>query len=130
MIVVDTSALVAILMGEPEAEIFSDLIADDDAPHASSFTLFEARTVLSFRGGTAKRDQLEDWLRMARMIAVAFDEVQSALASEAYFRFGKGNHPARLNLGDCAAYALARSLDAALLFKGEDFARTDVRRAL
>jgi len=130
LIVVNTSALVAILMGEPEAEIFSDLIGDDDAPHASTFTLFEARTVLSFRGGTAKRDQFEEWLRMARMAAVPFDENHSALAFEGYRRFGKGNHPARLNLGDCAAYALAKELDAPLLFKGEDFARTDVRRAL
>ncbi len=60
----------------------------------------------------------------------AFDQPESLLAFEAYGRFGKGNHPARLNLVDCAAYALAKSLDAPLLFKGNDFARTDIRRAI
>jgi ribonuclease VapC len=64
------------------------------------------------------------------MVAMPFDEKQSGLTFEAYRRFGKGNHPARLNLGDCASYALARSLDAPLPFKGDDFARTDVRRVL
>lgn len=64
------------------------------------------------------------------MMPVVFDERQSNLAFDAYRRYGKGIHPAGLNLADCAAYALAKSLDAPLLFKGDDFARTDVRRAL
>jgi ribonuclease VapC len=63
-------------------------------------------------------------------VSVAFDEQQSVLALDAYRHWGKGNHPAGLNLGDCVSYALARTLNAPLLFKGEDFARTDVRRAL
>ncbi len=130
MIVVDSSALIAIHLGEPQAEEFSDLIAEDGAPHVSTFTLFETRTVLSFRGGAARIREFEAWLRIARVIAVAFDEHQSALAFDAYQRWGKGNHPASLNLGDCAAYALAKSLDTPLLFKGDDFARTDVQRAL
>lgn len=67
---------------------------------------------------------IEDW------IVEPFDRAQAAFAFAAYRRYGKGNHPARLNFADCAAYALAKSLDAPLLFKGEDFAHTDVRRAL
>lgn len=129
MIVVDSSALVAIVLGETDADLFSDLIGEDGAPHASAVSLFETRIVLSFRG-PSRVVQLEDWLNTARMVTVAFDERQSSLAFDAYRRWGKGIHPAGLNLGDCAAYALAKSLDAPLLFKGTDFAKTDVRRAL
>ena len=68
-------------------------------------------------------------MRVARMVVVAFDEGQSAIAFDAYRRWGKGNHPAALDLGDCASYALAKSLDAPLLFKGGAFAKTDVRPA-
>lgn len=130
MIVVDTSALVAIQLAEPEAEAFSDLIANDGAPYLSTVTLFEARTVLSFRRESARPSEFEAWLVVARVVAVAFDERQSALAFDAYQRWGKGNHPAALNLGDCASYALAKSLDAPLLFKGDDFSKTDIKRAL
>jgi ribonuclease VapC len=129
LIVVDSSALIAMFLGEPEAVRFSDTIGDDGAPHVSSFTLFETRTVLSFRGA-AKLRELEEWLRVSRLTAVAFDERQSALAFDAYRRWGKGIHPAGLNLGDCVAYALAKSLDAPLLYKGTDFGKTDVRVAL
>jgi ribonuclease VapC len=130
LIVIDSSAFVAILLAEPEAETFSDLVGDDGAPHASAFTLFETRIVLFSRGGPRKLREFDEWLRVANVVAVVFDEAQSALAFDAYRRFGKGNHSAGLNLGDCASYALAKSLNAALLFKGSDFARTDVRRAL
>ena len=64
------------------------------------------------------------------MTITSFDEQQSMLAFDGFRRWGKGIHPAGLNFGDCAAYALAKSLDAPLLFKGEDFARTDIRRAV
>ena len=126
MIVVDSSALVAIVLAEDEAGRFSDLIGEDGDPRMSSVTLLETRTVLLFRGRIAP---LDDYLRTARMTVVSFDEQQSNLAFDAYRRFGKGNHPASLNFGDCVAYALAKSLDAPLLFKGNDFARTDVRVA-
>lgn len=130
MIVVDSSALVAIMLTEPEAETFSDLVGDDGAPHMSAVTLFETRIVLSARQGAAKLHEFEQWLRIARVVTVDFDTAQSELAFSAYHRFGKGYHPAALNLGDCASYALAKSLDAPLLFKGNDFRRTDVRPAL
>ena len=69
-------------------------------------------------------------LSQGRLTIAPFDEAQAALAFEAYRRYGKGYHSARLNLGDCAAYALARNLDAPLLFKGNDFSQTDIRRVL
>jgi ribonuclease VapC len=130
LIVVDSSALIAIIFDEPEANQFSDVVGEDGAPHASAFTLFETRTVLSFRGGSARLRQLQHWLDTAMVVSVAFDEQQSALALDAYQRWGKGNHPAGLNLGDCAAYALAKSLHAPLLFKGDDFSKTDIPRAV
>ena len=86
MIVDDSSAFVAILLGEPEADTFSDLIGEDGAPHASSVILFETRIVLSFRGGTARLREFDDWLRVAGVVANVFDESQSALALDAYRR--------------------------------------------
>jgi ribonuclease VapC len=130
LIVVDSSALIAITLDEPGAEQFSDAVGEDDAPHASVFTLFETRTVLLFRGGAARLRQFQHWLDTAKVVSVAFDEQQAALALDAYRRWGKCNHPAALNLGDCVSYALAKSLNAPLLFKGADFPRTDVRPAL
>lgn len=130
MIVVDSSALLAILLHEPDARLFADAIIDSEARSISSLTLFETHVVIHSRmreGGVA---QLTRLLAESRMATVPFDGGQLVLAFDAYRRFGKGNHPAKLNLGDCASYALAKSLDAPLLFKGNDFARTDIRRAL
>jgi ribonuclease VapC len=129
VIVVDSSALIAIILAENEADRFSDLIGGDGDPRMSSVTLLETRTVLFFRGRMTRIAEFDEYLRTARMTVIAFDGHQSELAFDAYRRFGKGNHPAGLNLGDCAAYALAKSLDAPLLFKGNDFVLTDVRVA-
>jgi ribonuclease VapC len=96
----------------------------------SDFTLFESRAVLHKRIGEIGTTRLSALLRESRMTTAAFDERQSDLAFDAYRRWGKGSHPAGLNLGDCVAYALAKSLDAPLLFKGADFPKTDVRAAL
>lgn len=130
MIVVDTSALVAIILGEPEAEQYNAVFDRAPAAVISAVSVFEAETVLAGRkdGRVARRvRQLID----AWSIRIQpFDDAQARLASAAYARFGKGYHPARLNLADCAAYALARSLDAPLLYKGDGFSRTDVRSAL
>lgn len=130
MIVVDTSALAAVILNEPDAHLFADALVNDEAPLISALTLYEARIVLSARAGQRTLDELGVLTVSSKITLVPFDERQSTLAFEAYRRWGKGNHPAGLNLGDCAAYALAKSLDAPLLFKGEDFAKTDVRRAL
>jgi ribonuclease VapC len=130
VIVVDSSALLAILLHEADARSYADAIVDSEACSISSFTLFETQVVIHRRALEEGTAQLSRLITQSRATTVAFDESQSVLAFEAYRRFGKGNHPAGLNLGDCAAYALAKSLDAPLLFKGNDFARTDVRRAL
>lgn len=125
MIVVDTSAIVAILLGEPEAAVLRVRIATEDDVRISAVTDYEARLIAFHRQQApllADYERLiEDW------VVEAFDQKQSALAFAGYRRYRRGNHPARLNFADCAAYALAKSLDAALVFKGADFAQTDVR---
>jgi ribonuclease VapC len=130
VIVVDSSALLAILLPEADARSYADAIVDSEACSISSFTLFETQVVIHRRGLQEGIAQLSRLLTQSRAITVPFDESQSIQAFDAYRRFGKGIHSAGLNLGDCATYALAKSLDAPLLFKGNDFARTDIRRAL
>ena len=127
MLVVDASALVAIGLEEPERDVFSHRLIESDDIWAAPINLVEAGIVLSGRWPDFTQDGYRSWL--ARLnVSEAPVEFESALAG--HLRFGKGHHPARLNLGDCFAYALARQLDAPLLFKGDDFALTDVKRAL
>ena len=130
MIVIDTSAIAAILFEEPEAASFRLGLSEIRNRRISAVTDYETRVVVFHRGGGRLLEQYELLISDTGASIVPFDHLQSALAFEAYRRYGKGNHPAGLNLADCAAYALARSLDAPLLFKGDDFARTDVCRAL
>ncbi len=129
MIVVDTSAIVAIFLGEPEAPLFTSVLASDPTS-ISAVNLYEAETVLRGRKDKILAARVRALLEASRTLIVPFDDAQAQLASEAYAVFGKGIHPARLNLGDCAAYALAKSLDAPLLYKGDDFARTDIVSAV
>ncbi len=127
MIVVDTSAIVAVLLGEPEAAAFRVRIATEDNVRISAVTDYEARLIAFHR---QQAPLLADYeLLIENWVVEAFDRKQSALAFAAYRRYGRGNHPARLNFADCAAYALAKSLDVALVFKGAGFAQTDVRVA-
>jgi ribonuclease VapC len=129
--VADTSALVAFLRDEPGAPAIRDAMAASTRRLISAVTLFEARTVVWGRFGPAMLQGLHDLLEGWQPEVRAFDDDQSRLAFAAYRRYGKGSgHKARLNLGDCAAYALATSLDLPLLYKGDDFRLTDVRPAL
>jgi ribonuclease VapC len=122
---------VAILTGEPERGRFIDAIVASARPLMSAFNHFETRTVLLRRSGEGPLRELQEFLDASQVEVRTFDLAQASGALDAYRRFGRGSgHKARLNLGDCAAYALARSLDLPLLFKGEDFTRTDVRLAL
>lgn len=131
MIVVDTSAVVALLTGEADEALYRDAIKSADDCHISAFSVFESRVVLNVKGGEDLVMAFDLLLAEAGISVHAFDADQARLAFEAYQRFGKGSgHAAALNLGDCAAYTLAKSLDAPLLFKGSDFARTDVRHAV
>jgi ribonuclease VapC len=127
--VVDTSALIAVLLGEPECDALIALLASGDDPLISSATLVETSIVIGARFGQAGIGALDELLAAAGVRCVAVDLAQARLARDAFDRFGRGRHPAGLNFGDCFAYALARSADRTLLFKGSDFPRTEIAPA-
>jgi ribonuclease VapC len=132
LIAIDTSALIAILFGEPEADAFKQCVAAEPVC-MSAVSLQEASMVLA--GRRPERD-VAAWQRLDELILdtpieiVAHDRELAEISRLAFLRFGKGRHPARLNCGDCAAYALAKLREIPLLFKGADFARTDIIPAL
>jgi ribonuclease VapC len=129
LIVVDASALVAIAAYEPEHLSFLQAIDRSDTATIGEVNYLEAGMVLISRGYFTTSAGLDAWLA-----ELAIERWQdgglSDLALSAFMAFGKGRHPARLNLGDCFAYALAKQLDAPLLYKGDDFTKTDIRSAL
>jgi ribonuclease VapC len=128
---IDTSAVVAHLLDEPEADSIENALVAAGRCFMSALTLFECHTVLWGRLGARGLYELGQFMGWVQPTIVPFDADQAGLAFAAYRRFGKGSgHPARLNLCDCAAYALATSQGLPLLFKGNDFPRTDVRPAL
>ena len=128
--VVDSSALMAILRKEPEAERFAALIADSDGCTASALSLLEASMVLAGNKGTdADFTRLDVLIAELDIEVVALDARQAMVARDAFLRYGKGRHKAALNMGDCASYALARSRSLPLLFKGNDFTQTDLPAA-
>lgn len=127
--VIDTSAIVAIALDETEALTFEALIADDDIRLVSAATLVEAAIVLETRLGDAGGRELDLWLFRIGAEVVAVDAEQAEVARRAWRRFGKGRHAAGLNFGDCFAYALAMTRSERLLYKGDDFSRTDVAAA-
>jgi ribonuclease VapC len=125
LLAVDSSALIAIVNGEPEAATFENALVDG-SPNIGWPTIFETRIWLLRRGGGQAGRWFEAWLDRPSTTAVPFDGELERLAARASERFGNGRHPAGLNFGDCMAYAVARHHDAPLLFKGSDFARTDI----
>ena len=127
--IIDTSAVVAILAGEPDAADYAKLIEQDPTPRIGMPALLESSIVLTRWFGEAAEAALDAFVRESGAEVVPFDLPQLRAAQDAYRRFGKGRHPAGLNFGDCMSYALAQVCDEALLFKGEDFARTDIRPA-
>ena len=130
MIAVDTSALIAILFAEQEAEVFKHRLAAEPA-RVSAVSLQEASMVLAERLGDATAwQELDELIQAIPLEVIAHDQHLAEIARDAFLRFGKGRHPARLNCGDCASYALAKSLNIPLLFKGTDFAQTDIVAAL
>ncbi len=128
--IVDTSALLAILQAEPESRLFAEAIEAVSRPTLSVVSFVEASMVLDARHGAEGRDRLDRMIRESRMEIAPVDLEQAQIAREAFRDFGKGRHAARLNFGDCFAYALARQRGEPLLFKGDDFARTDIRAAV
>jgi ribonuclease VapC len=127
--VIDTSALIAILLDEPERRSLEDAIESNPVRLVSAMSKLEAGMVMIGRHGTEGSLQLDRLLREMAAAVVPFDEHQADIAREAFIRFGKGRHPAGLNFGDCAAYALAMAEAEPLLFKGTDFGATDVQVA-
>jgi ribonuclease VapC len=129
-VIVDTSVLVAIVRDEPEASAYKELIAEAPIARISASTYLEAGVVVDRAGDPRLSSALDVLLASGGIVVEPFTPGQAAVARYAYQRFGKGSgHPARLNMGDCFSYALARDLGEPLLFKGGDFALTDIEIA-
>lgn len=126
--VLDTSALLAVLLNEPAAPAFRLALEADPVRLLSAASLVETSIVIEARVGEPGGRELDLLIHKAAIEVVAVDAAQADLARHAYRQFGKGRHPAGLNYGDCFAYALAQSAGEPLLFKGDDFSRTDVAR--
>lgn len=124
--VIDTSAIVAIALDEPEAAEFETRIAEDTVRLISAATVLEAAMVIETRLGEAAGRELDLWLLKAGVDIIPVDAEQLDAARRGWRRFGKGRHQAALNYGDCFAYALAKTRQEPLLFKGNDFGRTDI----
>jgi len=128
--VIDTSAIFAAIADESDSAVYRTSMKTASIRLMSSVTLLETRIVLFSRIGPEAVATLDELMKRAEIIEVPFDAQQSDIAFDAFKRYGKGRgHPAQLNIIDCAAYALARSRDLPLLFKGNDFAQTDVAPA-
>jgi ribonuclease VapC len=128
-VVLDASALLAILLGEPERDRFIESIALTTRRLVSAATVVECGLVLISRRGEGGIARLNSLLHEAGVEIAAVDSAQAQAAVDAFRRFGKGRHPAGLNFGDCFAYALASLTGERLLYKGDDFAKTDIAAA-
>jgi ribonuclease VapC len=128
-VILDTSALMSIVLGEPDAPVFVAALQTGEPVAMSAASWLEAAIVAENRAGLTPQglDETLDWIA-PEVVPVTLDQMR--LAREAHRRFGKGRHKAGLNFGDCFAYALARERNAPLLFKGADFSETDVKAAI
>jgi ribonuclease VapC len=124
--VLDTSALLVILLNEPESPEFRLAVEADPVRLVSAASLLETAMVIETRFGESGGRELDLLVHKADVHVVSVDLEQVEIARHAFRRFGKGRHPAGLNFGDCFSYALSRSSGEPLLFKGDDFAKTDV----
>jgi ribonuclease VapC len=127
--VIDTSALIAILGDEPERAAFTRKIAEAPVRLASTGSYLESAIVVDARYGEEGLRDLNLLMSTAGVELVPFDAEQATLARQAYSTYGKGRHEASLNFGDCFAYALAKASGQPLLFKGSDFSKTDLATA-
>ncbi len=128
MIALDTSVLVAIMLDEPEAETFKTVLRQESVITIGWPTLFETRTVLAAKRFSNLGDIVARFSEAPNVTTVAFDVKHYRAAEQALEQYGKGRHPAGLNMGDCFSYAGASVAKAPLLFKGSDFGRTDIMR--
>jgi len=126
-VVIDTSALLAILLGEPERGKFLQLLSESETRLLSAANALETAMVVESRRGEAAGRELDLFLHRTKIEIVAVDEEQFSIARFAWRKFGRGRHPAALNFGDCFAYALTKTSSEPLLAKGDDFRRTDLQ---
>lgn len=128
--ILDTSAIIAAVANEPDGLRFREAILDADPLAMSSIIVLESRIVLQSRFGAEAVREFDDLLESLSIAVVPFDTDQAQMAFDAFRRYGKGQgHPAQLNIVDCAVYALVKARNEPLLFKGDDFARTDIQSA-
>lgn len=126
LVVIDSSVAIAILLGEAGAERYAAAISADTRRFMSAFSVLETSMVIEARKGEAGGRELDILLHRAGIRIIDLSAEQIDIARTAWRTFGKGRHPARLNIGDCCSYALARALGEPLLFQGDDFPKTDI----
>jgi ribonuclease VapC len=125
--IIDTSAIIAILRNEPEAAFCARAIADASTCRISAVNYVEAAAVIDASRDPIASRRVDDFFKTAKISIEAVTQTHAQIARSAYRDFGRGSgHPAKLNFGDCFAYALARSMDEPLLFKGNNFTHTDI----
>jgi ribonuclease VapC len=130
MIAVDTSAIIAIVFNEPEREPFKEAILRSSTAAISTVSVVEAKMVVHARRGERAVLLVDDLLRLPMFEIMPPSAIEMEAAYRAFIMFGKGSHPASLNFGDVFSYALAKVRNLPLLYKGDDFGRTDIRTAL
>ncbi len=128
--ILDTSAVLAIVLGEPGFEVFVDAIAASPICRISAASFVEASIVAESRIGDQGLRQCDSFFRTSRICVEPVTEEQALLARQSYSDFDKGRHPAGLNFGDCFSYALAKATGEPLLYKGQDFSQTDIQSVL
>lgn len=127
--IVDSSAIVAILLREADSDDLADKLTTALPLRMSAATYLEVSIVMENKGGPRAGYELDDLIAKTEIEIIPFTIEQAEAARAAWRRFGKGNHPARLNFGDCFSYALAKTTGEPLLFKGNDFSQTDIQPA-
>ncbi len=128
--VIDSSAIIAILYEEPEANLLAQAISSASVKLMSAGTALELFIVIAAQKGERGKEKLLAFLAASKIEIIPFDTEQLEIASDAFVKYGKGNHKAKLNFGDCFAYALAKASGEPLLFKGNDFSLTDIQSAV
>jgi ribonuclease VapC len=128
--IIDTSAALAVVLGEPGFEVFASAISASVTRRISAASFLEASIVAETRAGDRGLRQFDSFIRESEPVIEPVTHEHALIAREGFSNYGKGRHPAGLNFGDCFAYALAKSTGEPLLFKGEDFRQTDVLPAL
>lgn len=128
--VIDTSAILAVLLNEENAVLYNKQMARECRKFICPFNALEADFVITSRYGSSGKEQLDRYIFSSGIEIIPYTSGIQALAYDTWLKFGKGRHKAKLNMGDCWAYATAKALNEPLLFKGEDFSLTDIRPVL